>query len=56
MKERKSLTLGQVLLRHMLFRLFLPLLAVGFAAIGGAGYLGIQALINEQKQVAQSMA
>jgi len=56
MKEKESLALDQVLLRHMLFRLFLPLLAVWFVAIGGAGYFGIQVLVKEQKHGAQSVA
>jgi len=56
MKEKEPLALNQVLLRHMLFRLFLPLLAIGFVAIGVAGYFGIQTLVKEQKHGARAVA
>lgn len=48
--------LRQVLLRLILFRLFLPLLVLGVTAIVGVGYLGEQNLEIQQDQIAQSMA
>jgi len=56
MNLKKSYPLSRVLLRPLLWRLFLPLLAVGFIAIGGMGYRGIQILMNQQKRAVQSMA
>lgn len=49
-------TLNRVLLRLMLLRLFVPLVGVGFVAIGGAGYFGVRSLITQQQQATRSTA
>lgn len=55
-KFKNSPYLRQVFLRLILFRLFLPLLAVGLLANVGIGYLGEQNLVKQQNQVIQSVA
>ncbi|UWG98577.1 diguanylate cyclase [Dehalobacter sp. DCM] len=49
-------SLRQVLLQLVLFRLFLPLLVLGFTAIVGIAYLEERNLEIQQYQIAQSMA
>jgi len=56
MQPKRSCNLSQLLLDLILWRLFLPLLAVWFVAIGGAGFLGIKSLKNQQQRTVQSIA
>ena len=56
MNEKKPPALDQVLLHLVRTRLFLPLVIVSLVAIGSVGYLGVQALENQQQQFAQSRA
>jgi signal transduction histidine kinase/DNA-binding NarL/FixJ family response regulator len=56
MRQRESPTLDRVLQRLILFRLFLPLVALSVVVITGVGYLSIQALESQQQQRAQFVA
>jgi signal transduction histidine kinase/CheY-like chemotaxis protein/HPt (histidine-containing phosphotransfer) domain-containing protein len=45
-----------VFLHLILFRVFLPLILVGVTAVAGVGYFGTQNLLNQKKQVVQSVS
>jgi len=55
-KVRKFPSVREVILRLILFRLFLPQLVLGLIAVAGVAYLGERNLEIQQYQVAQSMA
>jgi len=55
-RHRGSRDLSQLLLDLILWRLFLPLLAVWLMAIAGVGFFCIKILENQQQRTVQSMA
>ncbi len=55
-KIKDSPSLSQVFLHLVLFRLFLPIMLLILMVIAGIGYLGQQNLVNQQKQVVQSVS
>lgn len=55
MKEKAIPVLNHVLMQLVLRRLFLPLLIIWVAAIGGVGYFFVQTLVSQQQQTLGSM-
>ncbi len=54
MKKKEIPVLNHMLLQLILRRLFLPLLAIWIAAIGGVGYFLLQTLVNQQQETVRS--